>query len=294
MISSAHSGAELAAQTLPQTTQPASAGLPEPLRVADEVFWWLGLAVAVGAILAWLFRGRRGLLATAPQRPNRLLPEHVLAVMIGYAVAMLVLQQASRVVFGDEGAPMLVGNIVQLGAGLGCLLVGWRLFDGGVRGFLGTDRRPIQQVMLGLILLPPSLTVCAVVYHAAVAFLVWVDPGFSPPEHPVVEALRTGTEPTWVLRVGAVLVAPFAEELFFRGLLQTALRNMAGSWAAVLVASVFFSLAHAQQPQVVPTLFALSVILGVTYERSGSLIAPLVLHATFNLKTVSWEALMTG
>jgi membrane protease YdiL (CAAX protease family) len=98
-----------------------------------------------------------------------------------------------------------------------------------------------------------------------------------------------------LLRIGAVVVAPVAEECFFRGLLQTTLRNVFGRpWPAVLITACMFGVAHSQQPQVIPTLVLLGVLLGASYERSGSLVAPIVLHCLFNVKTLVWEALLAA
>ena len=65
-------------------------------------------------------------------------------------------------------------------------------------------------------------------------------------------------------------------------------------WFAVVATGVAFGLVHSQQAQVVPTIAVLGVILGISYERSGSLIAPITLHVLFNTKTLIWEALGAG
>ena len=92
--------------------------------------------------------------------------------------------------------------------------------------------------------------------------------------------------PIWrvVAVVTAVVLAPVAEEMFFRGLLQSMLkRRLHGrAWVAILIASAVFAIAHINQPQAIPSLFLLSVALGYNYERTGRLTGPILMHAIFN------------
>ena len=98
--------------------------------------------------------------------------------------------------------------------------------------------------------------------------------------------------------VVAVIVAPVLEELLFRGLFQTAIRSFfeAGSglrriassriWFAIIVSSVLFALMHAN-PGHWPALFVLGIGMGYAYEKSGSLLQPIFIHAFFNAITIA-------
>lgn len=85
-----------------------------------------------------------------------------------------------------------------------------------------------------------------------------------------------------------VLFAPFIEELLFRGFLQSYIRKHLGRREAIVVASVCFALFHFSFSQglgnlaIIPALFVLSLFLGVLYEKQGSILAPMMLHAIFN------------
>lgn len=85
-----------------------------------------------------------------------------------------------------------------------------------------------------------------------------------------------------------VMVVPCIEELLFRGFLQTYLRKKWGSWVALLLSSLIFAFVHFAASQgrgnieLIPALFILSLFLGFLYEKRGSLLAPIGLHATFN------------
>lgn len=82
--------------------------------------------------------------------------------------------------------------------------------------------------------------------------------------------------------VSAVVVAPLAEELIFRGLLQRLFASLTGRPAvAVFLASLAFALVHQPWP-LQPPVFVLSLFLGMAYLRTGSLLVPILAHALFN------------
>ncbi|MCX7887549.1 MAG: CPBP family intramembrane metalloprotease [Verrucomicrobiae bacterium] len=80
----------------------------------------------------------------------------------------------------------------------------------------------------------------------------------------------------------AVVVAPLCEEVFFRGLAYPALKQRLGAPLAMTVVSVLFAVIHFHAPSV-PLLLLLAFGLTLAYEYSGSLVAPVTMHALFNL-----------
>lgn len=82
------------------------------------------------------------------------------------------------------------------------------------------------------------------------------------------------------LVVGAV-IAPIAEEIFFRGFVYAGLRKRLGVAAAVLVASIFFALLHLSIELFIPIL-ALGIFLTLLYELTGSLFPGIFLHMANN------------
>jgi membrane protease YdiL (CAAX protease family) len=79
----------------------------------------------------------------------------------------------------------------------------------------------------------------------------------------------------------AVVAAPVTEELVFRGCLYGVLRQVGGRAVAIIVTSVLFALIHAHLASM-PGLLMLAVCLSLIYEFTGSLWAPIALHALFN------------
>lgn len=82
------------------------------------------------------------------------------------------------------------------------------------------------------------------------------------------------------LLLGAV-VAPFAEEVFFRGHLYAGLRARWGLGWAMLASAAIFSLVHLV-PGVLPPIFFTGLVLATVFEGSGSLWPCIVLHSTVN------------
>ena len=68
------------------------------------------------------------------------------------------------------------------------------------------------------------------------------------------------------------------------------------AWLAIVLTSLLFASVHAPQWPAPIALFALAVVIGTVYYRTGSLIAAIFMHATFNgLSTLLlFVALLSG
>ena len=81
------------------------------------------------------------------------------------------------------------------------------------------------------------------------------------------------------------VVAPFAEEVVFRGLFYRWLRNRWGFAASAVISAVCFAAAHGIVP-LMPALALLGILLAWLTERSGSIWPAIVTHGLFNAITV--------
>jgi uncharacterized protein len=88
-----------------------------------------------------------------------------------------------------------------------------------------------------------------------------------------------------------VVMAPLAEEVFFRGMLQRTLGRVLPIWSAMVVTSVLFGLSHFQLLQL-PALAAFGLVLSVLAHRAGRLGPAIWAHVGFNATTV--VALLAG
>lgn len=85
-----------------------------------------------------------------------------------------------------------------------------------------------------------------------------------------------------VAAVGAVVGAPFGEELFFRGLLYRSLRRRFRLSVSAVISAAAFGLVHLP-PLVIPLMFVVGIVLAYVVERRGSLVASIAAHAAFNV-----------
>lgn len=119
-------------------------------------------------------------------------------------------------------------------------------------------------------------------------FTQWVGeryfPSIAPPYHPL--GILTATSSSWEIRgalfIGAVIGAPFLEEIFFRGALFGALRRRRNFWTALLASSAFFSILHPQLPLGFLPIAALGGAFAGLYEWRQSLVPGMVAHALNN------------
>ena len=107
-------------------------------------------------------------------------------------------------------------------------------------------------------------------------------------EEPARELTSLAETPMEVvgLVVMTVVMAPVTEEVFFRGLLQGALRDRIGRVLAVAIASVAFGITHFQLVQL-PALVLVGVVNGLLVLRTGRLGPALWSHAGFNAVTMA-------
>lgn len=90
----------------------------------------------------------------------------------------------------------------------------------------------------------------------------------------------------WLLLFVVVgVIAPIAEELFFRGLLFRAFDKRWGKWWALGLSSAFFAATHFQPLQFVP-LAAAGAVFGYLVIRTDRLGPAIVAHMAFNISTV--------
>lgn len=83
------------------------------------------------------------------------------------------------------------------------------------------------------------------------------------------------------LMAGAVLVAPFCEELFFRGFLFAGLLERMRFWPAALLSAFLFGLAHGDVGSFA-VLFVFGIVLAVVRWRVGSFWPGVIIHAANN------------
>jgi ABC-2 type transport system permease protein len=106
------------------------------------------------------------------------------------------------------------------------------------------------------------------------------------------EALREDVDllhRKWGL-VLAVVVAPFVEELVFRGMIFRSLRRNHGVIVSILASSLLFAVVH--DPLSVPPVFVLGCAAAVAFERSGSIWSAMLVHGAYNAAIAVGQSLV--
>ena len=100
-----------------------------------------------------------------------------------------------------------------------------------------------------------------------------------------VARFRDGFAPLSMLLffITTVLVMPFLEECYFRGILFAAVWKRVGQFGTVALTSLLFGLFHVGGYRLLPLFIALGVILGITRIKTRSVAACFSLHAAYNI-----------
>jgi membrane protease YdiL (CAAX protease family) len=99
--------------------------------------------------------------------------------------------------------------------------------------------------------------------------------------------------PFLVVAVGAIVLAPVVEEVFFRGFVFGGINTRHGLMVATLVSSLAFSVAHLSVYGLLPYA-AIGALFAGAYAYSGSLKATVVAHCLINVVTVGVAWLTSG
>jgi uncharacterized protein len=213
-------------------------------------------------LLAVLLLARSGLMD-----PNVLDPESggagllgvvVASQLAGLVVVVLFLRVRSIPLWPLVGVVRPLGRHLRIGVGLGLLaIVASTLIVSLLVALSGSEATPEQVLTGGLMETPLQLTLAV---------------------------------------IAAVVLAPLAEELLFRGLLHRGLRRRLRIVPATALSSVLFAVVHVDvalsQPLALVGLTLVGVVLAIAYERTGSLVVPIVIHAVHNAVTITAVVIM--
>ena len=273
------------------TTAPAGEPAPfESLTVPPLLlpFIAVGACVLLGWIVLRAMRPGKLYLRGTPGRPNRLTVLHLAVPLLGYllvqkgaAAALAPWLNPRGLEDGQREARLAAAVVAQVAWLAAALAVSSAAFRGGLRRGLGLSlRRWLADSVRAAAGYLAVLPVCIGLLLAALALL----PAGLKKIHDLFVYMRA-LPGVWqpAIWLSAVVLAPLSEEVYFRGLMQSFIRQQtARPWTAILAAAAFFAAIHAPAFQNVVPLFALAVALGYNYERTGRLLSPILMHAMFN------------
>lgn len=239
-----------------------------------------GLAVLVGLVA----HAARSLVVRQDLPPSRyrgpsVLVMLVLAIIAANLVAISAATDVAALLGGGDLTPLgtlVILTVTQLG-----LLGSVALFVVAPRALAGVRLVPRsgvwRSVALGLALSIPAWIGAQLIGLIVTRLLELVD--MRPDVGVAAEALARA-DPTIVV-VALVLVAPVAEEVFFRGVVYNAWLREYGPTRALLGSAILFGFIHGSVFLFAP-IVALGLVLALLYRHTGSLAAAIALHAGFN------------
>ncbi len=215
----------------------------------------------------------------------------VLLIVIG-TILLSIMSMGIMIATGtipDENAGMAAAPLFAVGVGiyafvvLGVYLFALRRVSASVSnrwallGWRGFEQKWIWAL--------PLLVLVQFVGMAVANLLLVLPFAGSSYENPQIEAITSGGTLSgtdlWLLMILIAVVAPLAEELFFRGMLYPLLRRRWSLWPAILLNGLLFALIHVLPP-LLPGLFLVGVVLAWVREKSGSIVPCILLHALQN------------
>ena len=262
------------------STQADSPSLANPIEISL-------LAAGICVLAVWILRRAahpaKLSLARTPGRHNSLHPGHIVLLLMLWLLAQgTVARIAGRFWPKESPQPLVLAAMASQVLWLVTVTLTAQLTFrlGLLRGFGLSLRHWVYDTGRGVMGYLAVLPVCALLAWLPA---LWLKPE-QMPTHFMLLAMGklSGWWQVAIIASAAVLV-PLAEEMFFRGLLQSMLRRYFGRpWVAIVLTSTLFCLVHMPQWHTMGALFALSVVLGYNYERCGRLYPAILIHALFN------------
>lgn len=250
-------------------------------------FWWQKLIVTVliTAMALALWQKARDampyLLDPAAAPPARV----ALADGLTGATAFFILQGVAVLIISD-GAEQPTMRATTLGfISAGIIVYGlmrlyyWRAGTAGVPAILrGTRLSATLKAVVpaAALAIAAGLLALSVIRHTEYA--------------PMLQLKMTGNHMQYWLLGLTVLAAPLSEEFIFRGLIFGGLRRTLTPLLSALISAAIFAVVH--PPLSMLPVFVLGLCTAWAYQRSQTLLAPMLVHALYNAAVVT--ALLLG
>ena len=222
-----------------------------------------------------------------PWKPERV-AWLLMAFMAANLLGVLVVQGYSSALSKEEVKQpvnvlvMLAGTLMYQGVTLVLVGVFLRLHKLAWSDAFGfTTKRLVRTLLLAA--LATAIVLPITMALGQVARLVLEGIGKQPELQESVKALQTTEtfQQQLYFLIVTVFVAPFVEEVMFRGILYPTIKQFGFPKFALWSTSLFFAFSHINAVAFVPLLF-MAVILTFLYETTENLIAPILTHALFN------------
>jgi Predicted metal-dependent membrane protease len=250
------------------------------LQVKGWVFsWFFPVALAGLACLA---------IALArlwnPWRPDKMFSPLLIFLMWLYAgLTLTFLAEKLAGPVGAQPGKVLVSMLSFQGAALFLIRHFLREHQVDWAEAFGFKNRVVFAVLLGIIIGCVFLPVGQGLQWLSIFIMEHLPHPVKPQEQEAIQAMRSAVFmlDRGALGATAIIVAPLAEEMLFRGILYPAIKNRGYPGAAMWISAFLFAVMHANLMIFLP-LLALAVVLTLLYEKTNNLLAPIAAHSLFN------------
>jgi membrane protease YdiL (CAAX protease family) len=189
-------------------------------------------------------------------------------------------EDATALVLGDGELTLIGATIILVSTQTALLLISW-LFVYRPRALAGLPsfpgREPLKAAALGVAWGVAAWVVSTVLIGIVAVVLQQL--GMEPEPQAAERAIEMLNPVLVVLAI--VVFAPIAEEVFFRGVVFNAWLREGGRRFAFIGSALLFAVIHVSLLSLIP-IFALGLMLAWIYDRTGTLVAPIAMHATVN------------
>jgi membrane protease YdiL (CAAX protease family) len=258
--------------------RPRTTGEDSGLVLTGVTLSALAVLVGIGLHIGRSLVAREALALDRYRGPS-LIALLMLAIVAANFASLSVVNDAVALI--DGRAPSIYGSLVILTITQAAMLGVAAIFVAAPRALEGLRLLPARGLLrstgLGLVLAIPAWIGAQLLAVIVARLLELV--GLRQDEG-IAELAINLVDPV-VLAIALVVVAPVAEEIFFRGIVYNAWLREYGPRRALIGSAVLFALIHGSIFVMVP-IFALGVALAVLYRGTGSLPAAIAMHAGFN------------
>ncbi|PDH29168.1 MAG: hypothetical protein CNE95_05220 [Puniceicoccaceae bacterium MED-G30] len=264
----------------------------------------ISLAVLISSLVLWILWGYRRLrqapdFSGMPLRPWAIGWVNFGIFMCGLVCLVILVQTIVSLLFGfvftadmDEAWGMALGALTLQSSFLLSYYACRRYFPTLFRGNLSTrSLHAIQAFFTALSFLIRTLPIIGLVaflWNYLLEWLIklgWID-SFTPQEAVLVFTSDQSPLALVILALFAVIVAPLAEEVIFRGCIYRFLKSKLRPHAAMFLSASLFGFIHGNLMAFIPLAFV-GFLLAYTYEKERNLLVPIFYHGLFNLFTLS-------
>ena len=213
-------------------------------------------------------------------------PELFVAVVLGSYFIFTIWMNARQ---GGDAAATINIDLLILSAGM------FVVYTAGLSFFLAFGRKISYNQAFGLSRVPPlkiaawalGLLACALPLIRIASYATQITlTKDQMAQQAVVELFRELSKKGNYSAIGefciaTVIVAPVCEEFLFRGFFYGVGKRFLGAIPAGILGAFFFAAFHSNLSSLAP-LFVLALCFTLAYERTGSLLVPIGMHALFN------------